>query len=349
MLKKILAATLATMLTLSLAACGGGSTSTAPSGSTAPSTSQSSGAAEKEVKLTLANHLAPEATQSLAMNQLVEDLNGAGAGFSAVTSFSAQLGGQREIIEGVNLGTIEIGFGESGLYSNYYAPFGAMVLPFQFENTDHFYNVMDGDVGKQLADGLEANSNLHILCWYDGGARDIYSSKELTSDPSSLAGLKIRTPESPVYVSTFKALGANPTPIAANEMYFSIQSDVVSAMEGSQETAYTYTIYEVAKYCLESGHIWTDGSLVINKDLWASMSDNQQKVLQDAATASATFQRETANSKISEYKQKLSENGVQFIECDKAAAQAMCESVYTDFIGGDSEIQAIVDAIKAAK
>lgn len=323
---------------------------TAPAGTSAAPAATTAPANAKTYNFTLANHLSPTTVQNISFEEFIKDVDNKTNGQIKITlSPSATLGGQREIIEGVNLGTIEMGLGESAIYANYVPEFGVVTLPFMYGSADAFHRVFDGDIGKKLAGKLEETTNLKIISWLDGGVRDVYSKKKL-ENLADLKGLKIRTPESPVFISTFQAFGANPTPIPANEMYSSIQTDVVSAMEGTGEVAYTFKIHEVADYCLETGHIYTDISLTINKQLFASLPADLQATLLECGKTLTGKERALWAEKSGAYKQKMiDEKGMKYATVDKAQAQAAVASVYTDFIAGDAAKQEIYDMIIAAQ
>ncbi|MCD8363557.1 MAG: TRAP transporter substrate-binding protein [Lachnospiraceae bacterium] len=345
---------LAVLLTMSfvLGACGSSSgtssSSTSETAEEAEATeeTETAGTDDTVYTMTLANHLSPESVQNIAFEEFIENVEEKSGGRIQINlSASGALGSQREIIEGVNLGTIEMGMGESGIYANYVPEFGVLALPFMYDSEEDFHAVLDGEVGELLAERLEEATNCKIISWMDGGVRDVYSAKPVET-LADLEGLKIRTPESSVYIETFNAFGANPTPISANEMYSSIQSDVVSAMEGTGETAYTYKIYEVANYCLETGHIYTDISLVINTDIFESLPEDLQEVLLECGQELTQSERELWAEKSDQYKQLMIDEGsMQFFEVDKEEAKAAVSSVYDNYIDGDSAKQEIYDMI----
>lgn len=359
MKRRMLAVLLATAM-LAVTGCGGKEPATgetqAPAGNTETGAGNEAGA-EKETggddtvyTMTLANHLSPTSVQNLSFEEFIQDVEEKSGGrLKIVLSASGALGSQREIIEGVNLGTIEMGMGESGVYANYLPEFGVLALPFMFSSTDNFHQVIDGEVGTALAQKLEEQTQIKIISWLDGGVRDVYSAKKVES-LDDLSGLKIRTPESSVYIETFTAFGANPTPISANEMYSSIQSDVVAAMEGTGETAYTYKIHEVAGYCLKTGHIYTDISLAINKNLFESLPTDLQEVLLECGKTLTEKERALWAEKSEGYEQMMkNESGMEFYEVDQAEAMEKVKDVYDNYINGNPEMQEIYDMIKAAQ
>jgi TRAP-type transport system periplasmic protein len=204
---------------------------------------------------------------------------------------AAQMGGQREIIESVSLGTAEMGYGESGLYANYLSRFGVIALPYLYRDFAHWEKVVDGPIGSGLAEQLRRTANLRIVNWMTSGYRDTYLRTKAIRRPEDFARVKIRLPEAPLFVKTFQALGAQPTPIPAPEMYSALQTGVVDAMEGSPEVGYTFKIHEVTKYLSRTRHILLDGSFVIGNKLYESLPQAQQAAIDRAAREAAAAQR----------------------------------------------------------
>ncbi len=264
-------------------------------------------------------------------------------------STAAALGGAREIIEAMNFGAIEMGLGENALYSNYVPAFGILSLPFIHPSTDKFIAAADGEVGQRLNRLLEEKTNMTVLAWLDGiRTRDVYSRIPLNS-LADMKGLKIRTPESPVQVATFRAFSANPTPIPAPEMYTALQQNVVMAMEGTTETAVNYGIYELAKNYLETHHMVNECSVVINRDALAELPDDLRKILVDCAKEMTQWNRALCASDSDGYKRRMLEADVKFVAIDAAKAKEMVGDVYRQYIGGDPIMQEVFDLLMAVQ
>jgi tripartite ATP-independent transporter DctP family solute receptor len=219
------------------------------------------------------------------------------------------MGGQREIIESVSIGTLEMGYGESGLYANYVPQFGIIALPYLYRDFGHWTRVVDGEVGAELAGLLERQSGIRILNWMTAGYRNTFLRTKPVTKPADFRGVKIRLPEAPVFVRTFSTLGALPTPIPAPEMYSALQTGVVDAMEGSAEVGYTFKIFEVTKYLSKTRHILLDGSFVINVGVFEGLEPEQQEALTRAAHDAATAQRANHLAREQQWLEKLAGEG----------------------------------------
>lgn len=204
---------------------------------------------------------------------------------------AAQMGGQREIIESVSIGTLDMGFGESGLYANYVPEFGVVALPYLYRDFDHWQKTVDGDVGATLSAALDKKSGIRIVNWMVTGYRYTYSRTRPIAAPADFKGMKVRLPEAPVFVKTFSTLGAIPTPIPAPEMYAALQTGVVDAMEGTAEVAYTFKIFQVTKYFSKTRHILLDGSFAINSGLYAKLGAEERAAIDKAGAETAREQR----------------------------------------------------------
>ena len=188
-MKKIVALLLTATMALGLAACGGGSSASSAASSAAPaessaaeSTAESTAepTGDVEYEWTLAIHLAEQSQQVIALKQMSDDIFERTNGRMKINVvFGAALGGQRESIEMTNLGTVEMGFGEAGLYANYCPEFGVLNLPFLFESEDQYIEVAQGGVGDTLNKIMDESTNLYNLAWMYGGDRDVIPRKKL--------------------------------------------------------------------------------------------------------------------------------------------------------------------------
>jgi len=219
-----------------------------------------------QTTLRLAHHLPESSEQHTAATRFADLVNERSGGSITVEVLpGGQMGGQREIIESVQLGTVEMGYGESGLYANYVPAFGVLTLPYLYNDPQHWQRVVTGEIGNELIGQLEDKTGLVVLNWIQGGYRDTYTTDRIIESPADFEGMKIRVPESPVFIETFRALGAQPTPIPSPEIYTAMQTGVVEAMEGTPEVGFIQRIYEVAGHLNKTRHIFFDGSFVTSR------------------------------------------------------------------------------------
>ncbi|MER0236961.1 TRAP transporter substrate-binding protein [Fulvimarina sp. MAC8] len=271
----------------------------------------------QDVTMRFAHHLPESSEQHIAAErfaEIVEDKSGGSISVEVLPG--GQLGGQREIIESVQLGTLEMGYGESGLYANYVPAYGILTLPYLYDDPAHWQNVVTGDIGNGLNEQLEEATGLVVLNWIQAGYRDTFTTEKVIQQPSDFEGLKIRVPESPVFVETFSTLNAQPTPIPFPEVYTAMQTGVVGAMEGTPEAAYTNNIYEVAKHYNKTRHIFFDGSFVTSRQFLDTLTEDQQTIVTEAALEVAQQQRDEWAGRQDEWDSKLAETGIEIHEMD---------------------------------
>ncbi|MDV3253768.1 TRAP transporter substrate-binding protein [Devosia sp. BK] len=258
----------------------------------------------------LAHHLQLESEQHIAAEAFATKVNDYSDGALEVTVLPAgQMGGQREIVESISLGLLEMGYGESGIYSSYVSQFGILALPYMYKDFDQWQRVVDGPVGQDLAAKLQAAGNIKIVNTLMAGYRSTFLRTRPIKTPEDFDGVKIRLPEAPAFVKTFAALGASPTPIPAPEMYSALQTGVVDAMEGSLETGFTYKIYEVCKYLSLTRHILNDGSFIINNDFLNGLTVEEQDAISRAGADVALEQRASHFDRTATWLKRLGEEG----------------------------------------
>jgi tripartite ATP-independent transporter DctP family solute receptor len=296
----------------------------------------------------LAHHVTTESDQQIAAEAFRDRLAEFTGGAIDVQILPAgQMGGQREIIESVELGTVEMGYGESGLYANYLPKFGILAMPYMYRDIAHWQQVVSGPVGSALADELAAVSGIRIVNWINAGYRDTYLRDKPVVTPADFVGVKIRVPESPVFIRSFAALGATPTPVPAPEMYTALQTGVVDAMEGSPEVGYTFKIFEVTRFLSKTRHILLDGSFAINEGFYQSLSADEREALGRAAQEAAQAQWAAFPDREAVWLDRLAEEGGLIInDIDQPAFQDALSTLQDDFAAdaGATELLAEIRA-----
>lgn len=259
-----------------------------------------------------------------------------------------QLGADRDIQEGVRLGTIESGLSSSPvvLLNEYYKLLDA---PYLFVDWEHVAKVLDGPIGQRLAKPLEERGIKHLGYW-ENGFRQITNNKRPIVKPDDLKGIKLRTPESSVRMQTFKTFGANPVPMPFTELFGALQQGVVDGQENPLLTTYQASFFEVQKYLSITNHVYSPVHLLVNKKLFDSMPADLQKIMLDAGREVAAFTRklgeEGDGSLVEEFKKK----GVQVNKADIKAFVPMAKPIWETIAKGVKlpDAQAILEEIAKA-
>lgn len=211
------------------------------------------------------------------------DLEAATSGAVSVKLFPAgQLGGERELIEGVKLGTIQMAM-VSAAIASYYKEAQVLDIPYLFSSAPVAWKVMDGPFGKEMADDCLKKTGLRVLAYGETGFRNFTTSNRMIKSPADMKGLKIRVMESPVYVAMIKGLGAQPTPIAWPETYTALQQKVVDGQENPVSVIASNKFYEVQKYLTIDGHSYGVDFILINDKFYQSLPKAIQQDIKLAA------------------------------------------------------------------
>lgn len=252
-------------------------------------------------------------------------------------------------MEALQLGTVE--FSIQGTFDNFVPVLSAICLPFMYQSYAAADAFLDSDLAAELYAELES-MNVITLAHMQNGFRFITSNKPIEK-VADLQGLKIRTPETPLYVQTFEALGASPTPISFNELYSSLQQGVVEAQENPTAHIVTQRFYEVQSCVAKSNHIYAEAPLVVSSLFFNELDADTQQILRDKAYEATLYQREVSRDREEEDLKFLEEQGMTITEIDYDEFYAATQSVRDNWAaeyGQDlyDQIKAICDEAEAA-
>lgn len=305
------------------------------------------GTGQQAVTLKLGHVWTSSEIHAQAVEQFAEEVEALSNGSLKVEVYTdGTLGKDKDLLEGLKIGTADIWVGGAGVLSGSSDTAKIFTVPFLFDSQEHFNKVYDGEVGQQISDQIEQESGYKVLSYWERGARWLTVNKEVKT-PEDLAGLKIRVPESPVFVKAFEQLGAAPTPMAFGEVFTSIQQGVINGQENPLSLIYTSQFNEVNDYLVKTEHVREPIAMVVSSAKFNSLSEEQQQALTDAANgAGKQFARDQVLGGDEEYLQKLQEGGMTLVEPDIAAFQAKLEGfVDTNF----PEVKEMYETIRAAK
>ena len=258
---------------------------------------------------------------------------------------SSQLGNQRDLVEGLTLGTVDMTLTSTAVLGNFHEQVAVFDLPFIFRNRSHAFKALD-TVGMEIAKGLEPKG-LKVLAYFENGVRNMTNNVRPIRKPEDMKGLKIRVMEQPIYIAMMKALGANPTPMAFGELFTALQKGVVDGQENPAAHIYTKRFFEVQKYISLTEHTYSAEPLVISMITWNKLTPEQQKILQEAANEAKDWQRQLAIDLEQGYWDKIRESGKCEIitDVDKEAFRKATKPVWKQFESkvGKENIEAIVN------
>lgn len=224
---------------------------------------------------------------------------------------NSQLGSERELVESIQLGNVDLTFVSSAVLGNFNKEFFALDIPFLFKDRESVYRVLDGEIGQDLLASLD-KVGIKGLTYWENGFRQLTNSKKEIRSPADLQGMKMRTMENEVHIAAWKAEGANPAPLAFGELFTALQQGTFDAQEGPINLFYDMKFDEVQKFITKTNHVYSPWPVLINPDVYARISDDDKKVFEEAIADTTRYQRELAK------------------EADDTAEAAMTSVKFTD-------------------
>jgi tripartite ATP-independent transporter DctP family solute receptor len=243
---------------------------------------------------------------------------------------NAQLGNEKDMVEGLQLGTLQMGLIGGGSFQDLEPKMGIANLPYAWEDHFHAYRAFDGELGDKLLD-LLAKKGIVGLSWWENGFRNITNNKRSINTPEDLKGLKLRVTPIKMRLDTFNALEALPVPMPFSELYSALQQGVVDGQENPLAIIYSNHFYEVQKYLSMTGHIWGTAILVISEKDWNKVSPEDKVIIEETAKKWADEQRKMIRDAEDDLKSKLAEKGMIINEVDKAPFIAKVQPVWVEY------------------
>jgi tripartite ATP-independent transporter DctP family solute receptor len=222
---------------------------------------------------------------------------------------SSQLGNDRDMAEGLQMGSVDFAL-IAGVLGNFEPTIQLLEMPYLFRDDDHLRKVLYGPIGQEIFDKLLKNAGIRGLAYWDRGPREVTSNKPINS-PADLKGLKIRVPEIPPMVAAWKAMGANPTPMAFGEVYTALQQHTIDAQENPISIIYSARFYEVQKYLAMTHHKYEYVILAMSDKTYQKLSPDQQKAVEEAAKEAADYYNNLVTTSTDKMLQELKDKGMQ--------------------------------------
>ena len=240
---------------------------------------------------------------------------------------SEQLGSEAEMIESVTFNDLQMV--AASAFSQYDQRISIFELPYLFDTREQAWNVLDGKVGEEVA-ALFLEDNLRILTYFENGFRHVTSNRPIRTQ-EDLAGLKIRTPEFPLSLSTFKAFGANPTPMAFGELYMGLQQGTVDAQENPVANIYASKFQEVQDYLNLTAHQYMPLPVAISNEFWLDLSAENQQLIKESAHQAAQFHRDLVQSNEKSMLEDLQADGMEIVQTDTESFKNAASEVQEEF------------------
>jgi tripartite ATP-independent transporter DctP family solute receptor len=303
---------------------------------------------EKNVELKIGHILTPDSHYQVMIDEMSKIVEEKSEGSIKITSFpQSQLGDEIKMIQAARSGTISMFVTGQAALENTVKEYEIFDVPYLFDTLEQANEVLAGDVGKKYLDMLEEHQ-LVGLGWLTAMERNVFSTKEI-KDVGDMKGLKLRVMQAPGYVETYKAFGAQPTPMAYSEVYMALQQGVVNGGDISPDQFMNDRFSEVAKYYNLTKSHYLPALLVMSQKQWNDLSDNQKKILQEAADAGLKKGIEFYAQAYDEALVNAEKDGVEIVETDLSGFKEKAEETYPSLLESIPDGQSLYDEIQAAK
>jgi tripartite ATP-independent transporter DctP family solute receptor len=250
-----------------------------------------------------------------------------GENFQIQTFPSEQAGNERQMLDAVILGNLDICKTSTGIISAVVPEFGVFDLPYVFRDLNHMMATVKSKVGQDLAAKLEAR-NVKILFWMEQGTRSFYTTSKPVRTPNDLKGLKIRTIASPVMVDTINALGATATPMGFGDLYLGLKSGVVDGAENAPDAIWYAKHNEVAKFFSVTNHFRTPVVVVMNKAKFDALPREYQDIIMATAHETQDWAGTLYSQVSTALVTSLKKSGMTVVDADEEAFRKAVEPVY---------------------
>ena len=305
----------------------------------------SSAFAQQSMKISIS--IAQNSHQGIAIDTFAKEVEKRTNGRIKIQPFySGSLGGERESIEAVQLGTQELTFTSTGPVPNFVPETRILDIPFLFRDKAHAHAVLDGPIGQELLSKFDAKG-MKALAWGENGVRHMTNNKRAVNAPEDLKGLKMRTMENPVHIAAYKGFGIITTPMAFPEVFTALQQGTVDGQENPLSVIMAAKFDQVQKYLALTGHVYSPAVLLMNKAAFEKLSAADKQVFMEAAKEAVKLNRARVAEDDAKGVAELRSKGMQVVEVDKSKFVAALTPVNADF---EKQFgKANIDKIRAVK
>ena len=252
-----------------------------------------------------------------------------GAKAKVVTFGSSQLGGDKEMIQKLKLGTIDMAL-PSTVMSSEVDLFGLFELPYVVKDRGHMARIEKDIFWPSIAPEAE-KKGLKVLAVWENGFRHITNNKQPIKSPADLKGIKLRVPEGKWRMKMFQDYGATPSPMKFSELFTALQTGVMDGQENPFTQIYSAKLHEVQKFLSLTGHVYTPAYLTVGTKKWESFPPDVRKVLEDTAKETQSFVYQTAAKDDQDLLAKLKQHGIAINEVDQEAFVGASKTIYSEF------------------
>ena len=305
-------------------------------------------AASAQTTMRISISVAQNSHQGIAIDTFAKEVEKRTAGrYKIQTFYAGALGGERESIEAVQLGTQELAFSSTGPIPNFVPETKILDVPFLFRDKPHARAVLDGPIGQDMLAKFDAKG-FKALAWAENGFRHMTNSKRDVKSPEDLKGLKMRTMENPVHIAAYKGLGIVTTPMAFPEVFTALQQGTVDGQENPLSVIMSAKFDQVQKHLSLTGHVYSPAIFVMNKATFDKLTAADKQAFIDSAKEGTKANRARVDADDATGVTELRAKGMTVIDnVDKSKFVSMLAPVNAGFEKDFGK--ANLDAIRAVK
>ena len=304
-----------------------------------------SGTAQEKIVLKMGTLGSVEYFYYKGAKRMADEIGAKSGGRIEVQVFpNQQLGNERDMIEGMQLGTIDCAVINTPLLAGFDPRFLIFDMPFLFNDWAHVGRMLSGQIGADLLKSLESRQ-LKAFEFSTAGFRHVLNYKRPVAKPQDMTGLKIRTLDNPVHVAIMNAMGANATPMQYSEVATALRQRTVDGLDSPAPAAVTEKFYETSKYLSLTGHVFTGVIYLMSMKRFQALPADLQKIVADAATIGANTETELYNDFDTKSLDVLkTSHGMEINTVDKAAFRARMQPVFDRF--QDRVGKSLIDTVR---
>ncbi|MEI2417730.1 TRAP transporter substrate-binding protein [Orrella sp. JC864] len=264
-------------------------------------------------------------------NAFAQSLEQASQGKYKVEQFpNSALGGEREVIEGLQIGTIDLAIVSTGATLNFVPETGVFDIPFLLRDLDHARKVLDSRIGQDMLAKFDGRG-LVALAWGEQGFRHLTNNVRPVATPADAKGLKIRTTENPVHITAFRQIGILPTPMAWPEVATALQQGTIDGQENPLSVITSAKLSQVQKHLSLSAHVYAPALVLVSASVYERLSDADKAAFRQAGEQAAQAMRAFVDDIEKTGVEQLKAEGMQVTEVDRKAFQEAVAPVYPQY------------------
>ncbi len=354
---KLVGVALAAAMSLSLVACGGGNTASSTSAPNVPAPASAPESSSMPAQNTTAYDIQPELdaavdytqgdsysfiiatdgaedrVDGLLVHYMADQLNAITNGrIQMQMYFNGSMGTDTELCESAQVGDVAFFLGSTAFTANFVPDLSVIDLPFLYKDVKQFRQTMDDETITGYYKEQYRSNGFELIGFFDQGMRQMTSNVKVQA-PDDIKGQKIRVMENKLHIAIWKALGANPSPMAFSEVYMALQQGTIDAQENPFEVIYANRLYEQQDYVIQTNHLPASHNLLISQIVYNGLSDSDKALVMAVGKAAIAYSREQCDARLSDRMDKVAETGTEIVALsDEVLAQLRekCAGVYDE-------------------